>query len=89
MNESELKMDRHNRPIQKSELDIDQLYRPIQLEDRIGLGRLTSPDLSPTSASSVRRRLIPQYLGKDRQKMFLYLRRNSPRRLFSFNNLLE
>ncbi len=37
--ESELKSNRHNRPIQKSELGINRLYRPIQSEDRIGIGR--------------------------------------------------
>jgi hypothetical protein len=39
MKESELKMDRQNRQIQKSELDINRFYRAIQSEDRIGIGR--------------------------------------------------
>jgi hypothetical protein len=39
MKDSELKTDRHNRPTQKSELDINRLYLPIQSEDRIGIGR--------------------------------------------------
>ncbi len=39
MKELELKMDRRNRPIQKSELYINRFYRPIQSEDRIGIGR--------------------------------------------------
>jgi hypothetical protein len=37
--ESELKTNRHNQPIQKSDLGINRLYRPIQSEDRIGIGR--------------------------------------------------
>ncbi len=55
MKESELKMDRRNRPIQKSELYINRFYRPIQSEDRIGIGRsnryrkIDQSDLSPTS----------------------------------------
>jgi hypothetical protein len=32
-------MNRHKRLIQKSELDINRLYRPIKSEDRIGIGR--------------------------------------------------
>ena len=38
MKESEPKMDRRNRLIQKSELYINRFYRPIQSEDRIGIG---------------------------------------------------
>jgi hypothetical protein len=43
----ELKMDRHNRPIQKSELDIDRLYRPIQSKDRIGISRSINGTFRP------------------------------------------
>ncbi len=45
--ESELKTNRHNRPIQKSELGINRLYRPIQLEDRIGIGRSINRTFRP------------------------------------------
>ncbi len=47
MKKSELKMDRHNRPIQKSELDINRLYPPIQSEDRIGIGRSINRTFRP------------------------------------------
>jgi hypothetical protein len=47
MKESELKTDRHNRPIQKSELDINRLYLPIQSEDRIGIGRSINRTFRP------------------------------------------
>jgi hypothetical protein len=47
MKESELKMDRHNRPIQKSELEIHRLYRPIQSEHRIGIGRSINRTFRP------------------------------------------
>jgi len=43
----ELKTNRHNRPIQKSELDIDRLYPPIQSEDRIGIGRSINRTFRP------------------------------------------
>ena len=45
--ESELKTNRHNRPIQKSELGINRLYRPIQSEDRIGIGRSINRTFRP------------------------------------------
>jgi hypothetical protein len=44
---SELKTNRHNRPIQKSELGINRLYRPIQSEDRIGIGRSINRTFRP------------------------------------------
>jgi hypothetical protein len=47
MKESELKMNRYNRPIQKSELEIHQLYQPIQSEDRIGMGRSINRTFRP------------------------------------------
>ena len=47
MKESELKMDRHNRPIPKSELEIHRLYRPIQSEDRIGIGKSINRTFRP------------------------------------------
>jgi hypothetical protein len=47
MKESELKTDRHNRLIQKSELDINRLYLPIQSEDRIGIGRSINQTFRP------------------------------------------
>jgi hypothetical protein len=48
--ESELKTNRHNRPIQKSELGINRLYRPIQSEDRIGIGRSINRTFRPPLA---------------------------------------
>jgi hypothetical protein len=45
--ESELKTNRHNRPIQKSELDINRLYHPIQTEDQIGIRRLINQTFRP------------------------------------------
>ena len=50
--ESELKTNRHNRPIQKSELGINRLYRPIQSEDRIGIGRSINRTFRPPLAVS-------------------------------------
>ncbi len=47
MKESELKMDGHNRPIQKSEPDSDRFYQAIQSEDRIGIGRLINRTFRP------------------------------------------
>ncbi len=40
-------MNRHNWPIQKSELGINRLYRPIQSEDRIGIGRSINRTFRP------------------------------------------
>ncbi len=40
-------MNRHNRPIQKSELGINRLYRPIQSEDRIGIGKSINRTFRP------------------------------------------
>ena len=48
MKESELKMDRRNRLIQKSELYINRFYRPIQSEDRIGIGRSINRTFRPS-----------------------------------------
>ncbi len=48
MKESELKMNRHNRAMQKSVLDIDRLYRPIQSEDQIGIGRSINRTFRPS-----------------------------------------
>jgi hypothetical protein len=45
--ESELKTNRYNRPIQKSELGINRLYRLIQSEDRIGIGRSINRTFRP------------------------------------------
>jgi hypothetical protein len=45
--ESELKTNRYNRPIQKSELGINRLYRPIQSEDRIGIGKSINRTFRP------------------------------------------
>jgi len=45
--ESELKTNRYNRPIQKSELGINRLHRPIQSEDRIGIGRSINRTFRP------------------------------------------
>jgi hypothetical protein len=56
MKESELKKDGHNRPIQKSELDIDRLYRQIQSEDRIGIGRLINQTFRPPL------QIVPEWL---------------------------
>ncbi len=50
MKESELKMDRRNRPIQKSELYINRFCRPIQSEDRIGIGRSINRTFRPPLA---------------------------------------
>ncbi len=47
MKESELKRDRRNCPIQKSELCINRFYRPIQSEDRIGIGRSINRTFRP------------------------------------------
>jgi hypothetical protein len=47
MKELELKTDRHNRPIQKSKLDINRLYRPIKSEDRIGIRRSINRTFRP------------------------------------------
>jgi hypothetical protein len=55
--ESELKTNRHNWPIQKLELDINRLYRPIQSEDRIGIGiainRTFRPPMVATNTAEV------------------------------------
>ncbi len=45
--ESELKTNRYNRPIQKLELGINRLYRPIQSEDRIGIGKSINRTFRP------------------------------------------
>jgi hypothetical protein len=60
MKESALKMYQHKRPIQKSELYINRFYRPIQSEDRIGIGRSINRTFRPPLPASVR--VCPQEL---------------------------
>jgi hypothetical protein len=49
MKESELQMDQHNRPIQKSELEIHRLHQQIQSEDQIGIGSINRTFRPPMS----------------------------------------
>ncbi len=56
--ESELKTNRYNRPIQKSELGINRLHRPIQSEDRIGIGRSINRTFRPPLRTCQRQSLL-------------------------------
>jgi hypothetical protein len=62
--ESELKTNRYNQPIQKSELGINRLYRPIQSEDRIGIGRSINRTFRPPLqiSTGTQKMRIPYYL---------------------------
>ncbi len=73
MKESELKMDRHKRPIQKSELVINRLYQPIQSEDRIRIGRLINrtfrPPLPATHRRTEKENQLAEVDGRSRIKL--------------------
>jgi hypothetical protein len=60
--ESELKTNRYNRPIQKSELCINRLYRPIQSEDQIGIGKSINRTFRPPLPYTIKRPILKSSL---------------------------
>ncbi len=66
--ESELKTNRYNRPIKKSELGINRLHRPIQSEDRIGIGKSINRTFRPPLI--INNWTVPVRHGMNLQKLY-------------------